>query len=183
MLAMQYSISLPATVDRAQILGRVEQRKDLFADCQGMRHKSYLYSEEDRVYAPFYIWQQCADAQRFLLDDLFRGVVTSFSRPRIRHWYVLHEYHAPGRPTPQCAMREADSISPEEALHPLVEREWAAQTALRVEEALCYHVIALDPDRWEIIRYSEWQGKRPALQPDADCVSHYEVLHRTLRLD
>ncbi len=53
MLAMQYSIHLPENYDVAQIEQRVNERKQLFDGHKGLVHKSFLYSEGEKLYAPF----------------------------------------------------------------------------------------------------------------------------------
>ena len=89
MLAMQYSIELPVGYDTDLIRSRVENRSRLFEGLPGLIHKSYLFSDADKIYAPFYIWSDVAQARRFLFDDLFKGVIESFRRPRVRTWMVI----------------------------------------------------------------------------------------------
>ncbi len=38
----------------------------------------------------FALWKDVLEAQKFLLDDLFRGVIETFSRHRVRSWFVIH---------------------------------------------------------------------------------------------
>src|SRR4051812_2632702 len=87
---MQYSIPLPVNYDASQIDARVSQRRGLFDAHGGLVHKSFLYNKSENLYAPFYVWKDVMEARSFLLDDLFQGVIESFSRCRVRDWFVIH---------------------------------------------------------------------------------------------
>lgn len=177
MLAMQYTIRLPHGYDMSLIRARVEERSQLFEKLPGLAHKSYLVNDEDRIYAPFYIWEDMREARQFMLNDLFRGVIQAFNRPRVRNWTVLDRVHGNRHITPTFAVQEADSIPSEESLDALVTREIKAQSKLLENENLYFHIIALDPDRWELMRFSLWKDQRSATPQAADVVQHYEVLH------
>lgn len=177
MLAMQYSIQLPVGQDTTFVRERVKERTKLFHGLAGMKHKSYLLSEEDCLYAPFYIWSDVAEARKFLFDDLFRGVVKTFRRPRVRTWMVLDAMYGGFKDQPKFAMREADMIPPEENLEALFKQEKAAQEALKGDKNLHFHAIALDAERWELLRYSLWSDQASAPKPESDCVQTYEVLN------
>jgi len=177
MLAMQYSIHLPYQYDMGQIRERVNGRRPLFDGLRGLVHKAFMMNEAEKIYAPFYIWNDVAEARHFLMNDLFRGVVQSFSRPRVRHWTILQMAEGNRDMQPTFALREADIIAPEEALDALLKREQEAQAKLLRNPALYLHAIALDPDRWELLRYSVWKDEKSAEKPAGDCVQAYEVLH------
>jgi Domain of unknown function (DUF4865) len=177
MLAMQYSISLPIGYDTALVRERVKKRSKLFQGLAGMKHKSYLLSEADHIYAPFYIWSDVAQARQFLFDDLFSGVVQAFRRPRVRTWMVLDAVYGTDKSQPRFAMREADIIPPEENLEALFKREKEAQAEIASHKNLHFHAIALDAERWELLRYSLWKNEASAAPPTSDCVQTYEVLH------
>lgn len=177
MLAMQYSIQLPIGYDPKLVRDRVKERSKLFQGLAGMKHKSYLLSEEDHLYAPFYIWHDVAQARQFLFDDLFRGVVKAFRRPRVRTWMVLDAVYGNFKDQPSFAMREADIIPPEENLEALFKQEKETQEELRANKHLHFHAIALDAERWELLRYSLWSNEADAIKPTSDCVQTYEVLH------
>lgn len=177
MLAMQYTIQLPTDYDMKAIENRVEERKPLFDKVPGLVHKSYLANFEDKLYAPFYIWNDITKLRDFLLDDLFHGVTTSFNRPRVRSWTVLNQQRGQFSGQPQHAVREADPISPDESLEALFEREKAAQQKLLQHPALYLSVLGLDADRWEVLRYQIWQDEASAATPHGDTVQPYRVLH------
>lgn len=177
MLAMQYTIQLPHGYDMNLIRARVKERIALFENLPGLAHKSYLMNEADRIYAPFYVWNDFQQARGFMLNDLFRGVVQSFSRPRVRNWTILDHRYGNASITPGYAVREADIIPQEEALDAVVKREMQAQAKLLENDNLFFHVIALDPDRWELMRFSLWRDRASAFAQSADMIQTYDVLH------
>lgn len=177
MLAMQYSIRLPEGFDASVIRKRVEDRAKLFDHLPGLAHKSFLFNDYDQLYAPFYLWETQHAARSFLLDDLFRGVIDTFSRPRVRTWSVLETAYADTRVLPACAIIESDSISPDEKLDALLAREQKARQVLLKQPGLYFCALALDADRWEIVRYSLWQDAELAIRPGADVTQTFQVLH------
>ncbi len=178
MLAMQYSIELPIGYDSGLIRRRVQERRALFDGLPGLVHKSYLFSEQDKIYAPFYIWSDAGEARKFLFNDLFRGVCETFRRPRVRSWMVLDSLHGTSKTfEPNFAMREADTIAPEDNLEALFEKERCAQRELVNHPDLHFHALALDAERWELVRMSLWRDASAAALACADCVQTYEVLH------
>lgn len=177
MLAMQYSIQLPENVDAQAIRTRVKARKQLFDDHEGLIHKSFLYNEADKLYAPFYIWKDAEGAKNFLIDDLFKGVVETFSRHRVRNWFVMHMAYGNRKLSPAFAQREVDIIPAEEPLDAYLARDKKTQAALLSDPNLYMHVVALDSDRWEILHFSLWKDKASAPKPASDSYLTYEVLH------
>ncbi len=177
MLAMQYSIQLPHGYDDTLITQRVEQRSKLFDDLPGMIHKTFLYNRDDKLYAPFYVWQNLQDARDFLMDNLFKGVIESFRRPRVRDWFVLEQTYGNRDIVPDYAIQEIDLISAEENLEERIAYECSLQRKMQQNDNLYYHLLALDPNRWEIIRYHLWRNKATAEPATADCIQTYEVLH------
>lgn len=177
MLAMQYSILLPVGYDPALIRARVEARKSLFDAHGGLVHKSFLYNEQDHLYAPFYVWKDLEQAQNFLLDDLFHGVVETFSRCRVRSWWVVNMAYGNRKTTPAFARREVDVIPSEARLDTFVQYEKNLQAETLNDPNLYMHVAAFDADRWEILRFSLWKDKASAAKPASDSYLEYEVLH------
>lgn len=177
MLAMQYSIALPADYNADKIRERVEARRQLFDSHAGLVHKSFLYNEREKLYAPFYIWQDVTRARDFLLDDLFKGVTQTFTRHRVRSWYVAHIAYGNQDLSAGYARREIDVIPAEACLatHMTQEKE-ALQQAAR-DGNLYMHLVAFDPDRWEILHFSLWKDKESAPSPMSDTFIEYDVLH------
>ncbi len=177
MLAMQYSIELPVGYDTGLIRSRVENRAKLSSGLPGLVHKSYRFSDIDKIYAPFYIWSDMAEARKFLFDDLFRGVTQTFRRPRVRTWMVLDSSYGNRSFNPSFAIRETDRIAPEDNLETRFASERKDQQELIKNENLHFHVVALDAERWELVRYSLWRDEANTVKPEADCIQTYEVLH------
>jgi hypothetical protein len=177
MLAMQYSIQLAPNYDAAVIRERVAARRGLFDAHAGLVHKSFLYNDQVKLYAPFYVWQDALQARNFLLDDLFHGVVETFNRHRVRSWYTVNMAYGNKAVRAQYARRETDIIAPEEKLQTYLAQEQDHQLAL-LKHPNCYmHLIAFDADRWEIVRFSLWKDKPSAAAPTGDAFQEYAVLH------
>lgn len=177
MLAMQYSIPLPVGYDETRVRERVRGRSALFDALPGLMHKSFLYNDADKLYAPFYVWKDVGEAQKFLLNGLFKGVIETFQRHRVRSWLVLSMAYANRSLTPAYALREIDIIPPEAHLDHYLAREKDEQQALLANPDLYMHLIALDADRWEIVHFSLWRDKASAQKSASDCFSEYDVLH------
>ena len=177
MLAMQYSIQLPVNYDVTHVRERVNHRSKLFDDHDGLVHKSFLYNEKEKLYAPFYVWKDVVEARDFLLDDLFKGVVNSFSRCRVRSWFVVHTAYGDRAIRPTYALREVDSIDPDQTLDHYVTQERKAQDEHLGNPNLYMQIIGLDADRWEILRFSLWKDKATAPKSFSDSHIDYEVLH------
>ena len=178
MIAMQYSISLPDDYGIQKIRARVQARYGLFDIMPGLAHKSYLFNSQDRLYAPFYIWRSHDAAREFLLSGIFQDVSNTFSRPRVRMWNVLcyEVFDSPMMPT--YAVREVDAVSPDQRLADVAEAERRGHEALRATPGLHSHAVALDADRWEMVRYSLWRDEAAARNKNtADTVQTYDVLH------
>lgn len=178
MIAMQYTIRLADDYGAQNIRTRVQQRYSMFDNLPGLAHKSYLFSPTDRLYAPFYIWADHDAARDFLIGDVFQNVSDTFSRPRVRTWNIISYDVFDHSMTPTLAVRESDAIAPEGRLSELAKAERAAHDKLHGISGLHSHAVALDPDRWELVRFSLWRdetaGKNKAR---ADTVQTYEVLH------
>ena len=179
MLAMQYTIKLPVGFEEAQVRERVSVRSRLFDGHDGLVHKSFLYNDEDKLYAPFYVWKNVVEARDFLMDDLFKGVIEAFSRHRVRSWFVVQMAYGNREIKPHYALREIDVIAPEERLDKFVALEKAHQETLLTNPNLYLHVIAMDADRWEILRFSLWKDKASAEKPATDAFTAFDVLHVT----
>lgn len=177
MIAMQYTIRLAGDFSADQVRDRVENRRCLFDDLPGLFHKSFLYNEGEGLYAPFYVWADDESARRFLTGGLFQGLVEMFGRPRVRCWTVLAFSEAGAANIAQMAFKEVDAIAAETKLADLVRDEEARHAAAGKAPGIGCHLVGIDPDRWELMRYSTWEG--PALPPacDADMMESYEILH------
>jgi hypothetical protein len=178
MIAMQYSISLSDDFGTQKIRARVQARFSLFDKMKGLAHKSYLFNGQDRLYAPFYIWRSHDAAREFLLSDIFQDVSDTFRRPRVRMWNIFSYDIFDHSMTPTFAVREVDPVPAEQRLAAMATAERHAHDLLRGKPGLHSHAVALDADRWELVRFSLWRDEASA--PDrftADTVQTYDVLH------
>lgn len=179
MLAMQYTIPLPVGYDKEKIRERVGVRSRLFDGHGGLAHKSFLYNDAEKLYAPFYIWKNVVEARDFLMDDLFKGVIEAFSRHRVRSWFVIQIGYGDETIKPTYALREIDAVPTDMRLDKYMTEEKKHQEELLSNPNLYMHVIALDADRWEIIHFSLWKDKASAGRPKGDSHMAFEVLHVT----
>lgn len=178
MLAMQYSIPLPNNLDADYVRERVNRRRVLFDGHQGLVHKSFVYCPKDHIYAPFYLWKDVSEAERFLMDDLYQGVIESFGRHRVRSWLVVGAVFGDKSHLPTFARREIDGVSPDASLKAIALQEKTHQQELRDQHSSLYmQVIAVDADRWEIMRFSLWSDRSACPDTTSDCVQTYDVLH------
>lgn len=178
MLAMQYSIPLPPNLDAEYVRKRVAQRRGLFDGHAGLVHKSFVYCPKDHIYAPFYLWKDLKEAQHFLLDDLYQGVIESFGRHRVRSWLVVSAEFGDKTIRPTHAMREFDALPEGVSLKAFAADEKARQNSyIKEHKALYLRVVALDADRWEVMRFSLWADNVSCPQSESDCLQTYDVLH------
>ena len=147
MLAMQYSVRLPQEFDETQIRKHVAIRSPLFNGFPGLRHKFYLYDSEEKVYAPFYIWENAQYAQEFLLDNLFNGVSQKFGRPRVRSWQVVAFDYGNLKEDPGYMRSAIDKVSARQSVGTQMDREKARHDKLLNAAGLYAHMVLLDPDR------------------------------------
>jgi hypothetical protein len=177
MIAMQYTIRLARDFNAERIHDRVNSRSCLFDDLPGLVHKSFLFNEEEGLYAPFYVWEGNGPARDFLTGPLFEGLVENFGRPRVRCWTVLAFGEATASSGVDVAIKEVEPVSAETKLTGLRTREIAHHEAMLAQPGIGCHLVGLDADRWELMRYSTWRSDTQPTDLDADLVEHYDVLH------
>ena len=175
MLAMQLNLRFgPRSGDaaaRATVLDctrRVTPRRDLV-------HACCLVDEDENVCAPFYVWRNARAMCRFLLGGPFEGIVQVYGRPRVRTWNVLEYDSVDASITPRFARREVDTVDAEDNLWAVARRECERHREILDRPGLAAHATAIDPDRWEIARFSLWRDERCAGRSSADCVHTYTV--------
>lgn len=179
MLAMQYTIRLANEFDLGRIKKRVAKRRHLFDDLPGLTQKSFLVNAELGTYAPFYVWSSHEKARQFLLGDLFSDVIKSFGRPRVRLWGILYFGQTASLAPPTFAVRCVEALSVDAELTEIGEAEAVRHAKAMATPGLYSHAVALDADRWEIVRYSLWQDRESAGKVDGDCIDTYDVLYVT----
>lgn len=177
MIAMQYTIRLANDVEDEEVRDRVSQRHHLFDDLPGLVHKSFLYCKTDGLYAPFYVWKGDAQVREFLTGKLFRDLVTTFGRPRVRCWSVLAFSDGGSAGAADVAVKESDSIPAETDIAKLVRQEESRHAELSKAAGVGCRLVGIDPDRWELMRYSTWAEANVPPGCDADSMQCYDILH------
>jgi len=177
MIAMQYTIRLAGDFSADQVRDRIENRRCLFDDLPGLFHKSFLYNEGEGLYAPFYVWEGDESAREFLTGGLFQGLVKMFGRPRVRCWTVLAFSECGAANAAQIAVKEVDSIAAETNLANLVRDEEARHAVAKKAPGIGCHLVGIDPDRWELMRYSTWKGHDLPPACDANMMEEYKISH------
>ncbi|MFE9405753.1 DUF4865 family protein [Streptomyces sp. NPDC006530] len=174
MHAMQYEITLPADYDMEIIRKRVATRGHLLDDFPGLGLKAYLIRERSagspvNSYAPFYLWATPEGMNSFLWGPGFQGIVDDFGRPRVQHWTGLSYVEGPASgAVPATATRLRVPVPEGAEPARFVAREVAQEPAAGVVAS----AVAIDPSRWELVRFTLWeQGAAPT---DGDV---FQVLH------
>jgi len=176
MLAMQYSVRLPQEYDLEKVYARVANRGPKFKGHPGLKHKFYLYDDEEHIYAPLYIWEDSGAAREFLMNDLFSDVVQDFGRPRVRSWQILEFDYGPSNLESVSMIKEMDKVCDTKKLGDMRSREQALHAEMLKQDHLFANMVLLDPDRWEVARCSLWSRKDHGYIPKADCVFDYDVV-------
>ncbi|MGA6165322.1 DUF4865 family protein [Amycolatopsis magusensis] len=172
MQAMQYEITLPADYDMGLIRHRVATRGSALDAFDGLGFKAYCVRERGvhgspvNQYAPFYWWDSAEAMNRFLWGDGFRGLCDSFGRPPIAHWLGIEVARGPARRA-TTAIRTSESIVDGQAPADAV-----ADAQFSVADSVYATVLAVDLRRWELTRFTLYDGEPPV----SDGI-RYQVLH------
>ncbi len=177
MHVMQYEIGLPADYDMGIIERRVAARGAATDAFPHLGLKAYAVRRTGRhgsrgnAYAPFYLWHDPAGLNAFLYGP-FRGIVTDFGRPAVRHWIgaAFHRGPSSGAP-PVFATRHLRPLPPEEVPGEAIGPGLAPAG---VTAAVHSQAVAVDPDRWEVARFTLWAAVPDRLDPAWTC---FDVLH------
>ena len=169
MHVMQYEIVLPADYDMGIIERRVATRGHATDDFPHLGVKAYAVRRKGRhgsavnAYAPFYLWRDPAGMNAFLYGP-FRAIVADFGRPPVRHAVGAAFHRGPAfGATPVFATRTWRPLTGE-----------APEPADGDRPGLHSVAVAVDPHRWETVRFELWAAVPDELDPDATC---FDVLH------
>lgn len=182
MLAMQYSISLPADYDMNSIRDRVAKRGPTYDTLEHLGFKAFLITEkgkngnQEHSYAPFYVWQAEQGMLNFLCGDKFKGLTESFGWPHVRVWTVIDVGAGNSTQRPTFATRELVHLAPHLDLYELRSTELAAQQGALQSRRVHSRVVALDPSTWTLARLTLWDAP-PGLTHTSSIVQNYRVLH------
>ena len=165
MIAMQYSIVLPADYDMDIIDRRIAERGHLMDSFPGLAFKAYLQARKqslsassDNLYAPFYLWHTTEGMNEFLCGPGFLGLTQSFGRPTVRTWSVWHAEMAPGVAGARFAKRETVPIPQHADLAALRRAESEGSQALLSRPGLLATVAAFEPADWTLTRFQLWSN-------------------------
>ncbi|WP_116199058.1 DUF4865 family protein [Amycolatopsis circi] len=165
MYAMQYEIDLPDGYDIEHRVDTRGHRTDAFP---GLGLKAYLV--RDNHYAPFYLWTDTAGMSRFLWGGGgFDGIVQDFGRPPVRHWTGASCLAGPARATSPKFATKRGRLLPDSGE---IERELDELAQLSRNPAVHTTALAVDPLRWEAVRFTLW-----TTAPTEDTDVRYRVLH------
>jgi hypothetical protein len=177
MLAMQYSITLPADYDMAVIRARIASKGHLLDGFPQLAFKAFAYAgrggahdpDTDNVYAPFYLWDGGDGMNRFLCGDGFAALCRDFGRPRVRLWTVLAARTTSALGASRWATRATMPLYRDADLRTVAATELDAALQAGASAA----VTAFDPSDWTLVRFTLWRD-RPAVRPAHEC-QIYEV--------
>lgn len=187
MYAMQYEITLPADYDMKIIRDRVATRGHLMDDYEGLGFKAFLIRERGtdgspvNQYAPFYLWDDTGGMNRFLWGGGgFGGIVDDFGRPAVSHWTgVAFRFGEARDRVPRAAGRFVERIPPGADPAGAVGAAVAAWEERAGAAGVHSSVLAVDPWRWEIVRFTLWEAEAEG-EAEAGAsgdTERYEVLH------
>ncbi|MEB1530725.1 DUF4865 family protein [Xanthomonas sp. WHRI 7945] len=184
MIAMQYSIALPADYDMAIIRRRIADKGPLLDGLPGLVFKAYLSADRrDRalpsranLYAPFYLWRDAEAMHAFLAGAAFGALADAFGRPAVQLWTVCAASLAADLHGARYARREIVALSDADALQSLGERE-AERARSDLAAGALAAVSAYEPHGWNLLRLRLWRDPPP---PSPDAGQAYAVGHMSV---
>lgn len=164
MIAMQYSIVLPADYDMRIIKDRIATKGALLDNFPGLVFKAYLYAckgeaathSSDNLYAPFYLWENNEAMNRFLSSPGFAALCEAFGRPEIKVWSVWGQQLSDRFSDARYATREIVPIHPHMSLHATQESESAMGHAA-INQGASVVISAYEPTTWTLLRFRLWR--------------------------
>ncbi|MEU7426219.1 DUF4865 family protein [Streptomyces sp. NPDC040750] len=177
MHAMQYELTLPADYDMGVVRARVDRVGHLLDDWDGLGVKAYLSRERGRYgspvnqYAPFYLWNTVEGMNRFLWGGAFQGLVDDFGRPAVRQWTGVAYAEGTGARA-AFAVRRRMPVPAGTELSALMAETVDETERLAGEDGAVLVAAAVDPHRWEVVRFSLWEHDCPKTDGDV-----FQVLH------
>lgn len=170
MIAMQYSITLPADYDMEIVARRIRERGHLMNGFPGLGFKAFLMARRSggacpsatNLYAPFYLWRRAEGMADFLSGPGFAALSGDFGRPSVTTWALWHARLGEAIAEARFAQRLVMPIGPEADLGALRQEEghWAENATA---EGAVAAVAAFDPGAWALIRFGLW--RQPIIAP------------------
>lgn len=190
MIAMQYSIALPADYDMSIIDRRIADKGHLTDAWPGLLFKAYLSARKSspdalgaNLYAPFYLWQTAEAMNAFLSGPAFAGLSRAFGRPVVNSWLVWHAEIGPTAVRAVTATRQLAPIPSSTALDGLRHAEVAQAHAEMANQHTVAVVTGFDPQAWSRVRFRLRDGQPAQAEGDqaglAYRVGHVSVPDRS----
>jgi hypothetical protein len=176
MMAMQYSITLPADYDMSIIERRIAEKGRLLDGYPHLGFKAFLSARKgiagsrDNLYAPFYVWEGAAGIADFLCGPGFDVLRNDFGRPSARTWVVWRAEATSELSAARFATREVSPIEESADLGALRQGEIAAAGLGRSVAS----VVGFEPTGWTVVRFRLW---RDASDAGAFAGQAYDVGH------
>lgn len=164
MIAMQYTLALPADYDMSIIDRRIHDKGPLLDGFPNLKFKAYLRAAKgdldsrENLYAPFYVWDSPEGASDFLCGPGFRNLAGDFGWPSVKTWIVWHACAAPGLTEAQFATREILPIEPYAPLDEIRRRECDEAIAVLGHGSALASVTGFEPTTWTRVRFSLWSA-------------------------
>ncbi|MGO4574153.1 DUF4865 family protein [Microvirga sp. 2TAF3] len=185
MIAMQYSLALPADYDMEIIDRRIREKGPLLDGFPNLKFKAYLRAAKgdlgsaENLYAPFYVWDRAEGASDFLCGPGFQPLANDFGWPSVRTWIVWQACVAPGFSEAKFATREILPIRPHAPLGEIRRRDSdEARDMVRGGEALA-SVAGFEPTTWSRVRFRLWEKLPEAVLTSS--IQAYRVGHVSTR--
>lgn len=184
MIAMQYSVALPADYDMDIVARRIRDRGPLMNGFPGLGFKAFLMARRTggacqsstNLYAPFYLWRRAEGMADFLSGPGFASLSADFGRPVVKTWAVWHAATGDGLSDARFAERQVRLIGPGADLGALCAEERRLSDAAIAAGAVAA-VAAFDPSDWTMVRFRLW---RNAVADDLEDAQLYEAGHVAL---
>jgi len=190
MLAMQYAFGFGESFDMGAVRRRVAERGPVFDRLPGLVQKSFLCTDRAgrggqpaavNQYATFYLWHSPEAAAQFLTGGLFEAVVQAFGRPQVRLMPVICFNLADTSRPPAVAGHMVVPVPREMKPTEIAAREAEAHRVAMARPGVYSHTAALDPERWDLVRFTLYHGPERLTGDPAEHA--YEVLHLSTPID
>lgn len=172
MMAIQYSLTLPADYDMAIIDRRIRDKGPLLDGYPNLLFKAYLRATKDdlgsrdNLYAPFYVWDRAEGASSFLCGPGFQAIIRDFGRPSVSTWIVWNASIGPDVKEAKFATREILPIGPHEMLDGIqISGGNVVQNKFDGPAAVA-SIIGFEPTTWSRVHCKLWSAP-PAIDPAA----------------
>lgn len=164
MIAMQYSLVLPADYDMGIIDRRIADKGSFTDGLPGLAFKAYLTTRKnaqgtaaaENLYAPFYLWDSMAGMNDFLSGPGFVALTQSFGWPSVKSWNVWHAQLSDRLGAARFATRETLPIAPYTGLDALRQAETERASRAVAGHGAIAALAGFEPATWTLVRFQLW---------------------------